>query len=297
MRRIKSFGAVLAAAAVVSASAAAQDIEGAEDHEAVGRFQGSTITKHERKDYDAQRMLTDAEAQTYESPEGEVTRILYDLPEAASMLQVRRSFEQALEEDGFEVLTSCADAECGGVAAIRSVVWGVMAGVDYQVVTARRAAPGEDAATYAQVAVGPSWVNVNVVETTEFESKVVDAEAVAGDLAESGSAVFYDINFDTGSAALRSGSGETLALIAEVLAADPGLDIVVVGHTDDQGGLEDNTELSRARAAAVVAALVSEHDVDAGRLDSAGIAYLAPVASNATEEGRAKNRRVTIVPR
>jgi len=56
-------------------------------------------------------------------------------------------------------------------------------------------------------------------------------------------------------------------------------------------------ELSRARAAAVVAALVGEHGVEASRLEAHGVGPLAPVATNSTSDGKSKNRRVEIVAR
>ena len=71
----------------------------------------------------------------------------------------------------------------------------------------------------------------------------------------------------------------------------------VVGHTDSTGEYEMNMDLSRRRAAAVIAALTGGHGIAADRLQPAGVGPLAPVASNDTEEGRAKNRRVELVKR
>ncbi|HEY5624811.1 MAG TPA: OmpA family protein, partial [Gammaproteobacteria bacterium] len=58
---------------------------------------------------------------------------------------------------------------------------------------------------------------------------------------------------------------------------------------------EYNMSLSQRRADAVVAALVNDYGVAAGRLTSAGVGYLAPAATNDTEEGRGLNRRVELV--
>lgn len=66
----------------------------------------------------------------------------------------------------------------------------------------------------------------------------------------------------------------------------------VVGHTDNEGTLEFNLDLSRRRTEAVVQTLVSGHGVATSRLLANGVGFLAPVASNRTEEGRARNRRV-----
>ena len=70
----------------------------------------------------------------------------------------------------------------------------------------------------------------------------------------------------------------------------------MVGHTDNQGTLDSNIALSKRRAEAVNAALASQYAIAANRLAAYGVADLAPVASNAAEDGRAKNRRVELVP-
>ena len=69
----------------------------------------------------------------------------------------------------------------------------------------------------------------------------------------------------------------------------------VVGHTDNVGGMDANMELSRDRAEAVVQALVKDHGVAVSRLNAYGDGPYAPVASNDTDEGKAKNRRVELV--
>jgi outer membrane protein OmpA-like peptidoglycan-associated protein len=68
-----------------------------------------------------------------------------------------------------------------------------------------------------------------------------------------------------------------------------------VGHTDNVGGYDYNLKLSQARAGAVVKELVTKYKVAPERLKAAGVGRLSPVASNDTEEGRAKNRRVELV--
>jgi OmpA-OmpF porin, OOP family len=71
--------------------------------------------------------------------------------------------------------------------------------------------------------------------------------------------------------------------------------LLVVGYTDKVGTFPFNTDLSRCGAAAVVTALSTKHGIDKNRLTPVGVAYASPVASNKTEEGRAKNRRVDLV--
>ena len=124
----------------------------------------------------------------------------------------------------------------------------------------------------------------------------VSASEMQQALTAAGKVALYGIYFDTNQATLKPESQPTLAEIASLLKQDPALKVHVVGHTDNQGGLDFNLGLSRRRAEAVRAALVSEHGIDASRLAANGVSYLAPVASNADEAGRAKNRRVELVP-
>jgi len=80
------------------------------------------------------------------------------------------------------------------------------------------------------------------------------------------------------------------------LKNQPDWKITVEGHTDNIGAKGANQLLSQKRAEAVVAWLGS-HEVDRGRLAAAGLGDTKPVQDNATEEGRAKNRRVELVKR
>jgi outer membrane protein OmpA-like peptidoglycan-associated protein len=124
---------------------------------------------------------------------------------------------------------------------------------------------------------------------------VVSAAALANDIAQTGHAVVYGIYFDAGKADLKPQSDPTLAEIGKLLTANAQLKLLVVGHTNNVGGLAANLVLSKQRADAVVAALVTRYHVAAARLRASGIGPLAPVATNRTEEGRAKNRRVELV--
>ena len=83
--------------------------------------------------------------------------------------------------------------------------------------------------------------------------------------------------------------------IAKLLKGNPALRVYVVGHTDMTADLTTNLKLSQARAQSVVNALVSQHGVAADQLIPYGAGPYAPVASNKTEKGRAKNRRVELV--
>jgi hypothetical protein len=86
-----------------------------------------------------------------------------------------------------------------------------------------------------------------------------------------------------------------LEQIFQLLQSQPQLRLAVVGHTDNQGGANYNMQLSTQRAQSVVASLVGDYGVAAGRLEPSGRGYTQPVASNDTEDGRAQNRRVELI--
>ena len=94
---------------------------------------------------------------------------------------------------------------------------------------------------------------------------------------------------------MKPESTPALTEVAKLLQQTPALTLFVVGHTDMVGDHASNMRLSQDRAKAVVAALTGRFGVAASRLKPIGSGPYAPVASNATEEGRAKNRRVELV--
>lgn len=153
---------------------------------------------------------------------------------------------------------------------------------------------GKEAWVQAERGNGKIWLRI--VEKQAMAQYIqADAAAMGGDLAATGHVAVYGIYFDTGKAEVKPESKPALAEIAKLLGATPALNLKVVGHTDMTGGLETNLKLSQARAEAVVQALVGQHGIAASRLKGHGVGPLAPVASNDTEEGKAKNRRVELV--
>ncbi len=114
------------------------------------------------------------------------------------------------------------------------------------------------------------------------------------DLAAQGRARLNGILFDTDSARLRSESLPTLDEVVRLLAGEPSWSVLVEGHTDSTSTAAHNQALSEQRAKSVVNYLTGK-GVAASRLSAAGFGQSRPVADNATELGRAQNRRVELV--
>ena len=113
-------------------------------------------------------------------------------------------------------------------------------------------------------------------------------------LASEGKIVTYAITFEVGKADLKPESMVEINRIAKLMQENPGLEFEVQGHCDASGSDRVNDPLSQKRAEAIVAALV-EQGIASARLTAVGKGSHVPIASNSTDEGRAKNRRVEFV--
>jgi len=105
---------------------------------------------------------------------------------------------------------------------------------------------------------------------------------------------FDQLDFNTGSAVLRSGSMEQISNVADILKAYPAASVKIGGYTDNTGDPAANKQLSKMRAEAVRDAL-ERRGIDGSRLSAEGYGDEHPVADNNTAEGRAQNRRVAIL--
>jgi chemotaxis protein MotB len=115
--------------------------------------------------------------------------------------------------------------------------------------------------------------------------------------------VYIDISdkllFKSGSWNVTDAAKTVLGKVATVLKAQPDIEFLVEGHTDNKQfvrpNLQDNWDLSVKRATSVVRILQKQYGLDPAHITAAGRAEYQPVASNDTEEGRAANRRTRIV--
>jgi len=103
-----------------------------------------------------------------------------------------------------------------------------------------------------------------------------------------------DVLFETGQAALKLDAQTSLVEVVDLLQSEPDKKIRIEGHTDSVGDAATNMELSERRSDSVLQALVGL-GVDAGRITSVGMGEDFPIATNETDEGRSKNRRVDVI--
>jgi outer membrane protein OmpA-like peptidoglycan-associated protein len=137
---------------------------------------------------------------------------------------------------------------------------------------------------------------LTIIEKQAMTQEVLaSAELFKTGLTSIGHVEVPGIYFDSGKSELKPESDAAVTEIAKLLQSDLHLKVYVVGHTDNVASLSLNLKLSQARAEAVVQSLVSKHGIAANRLIGQGVGPLAPKASNSSEDGRAKNRRVELV--
>jgi chemotaxis protein MotB len=129
---------------------------------------------------------------------------------------------------------------------------------------------------------------------SDLESKDVTISKLQGKLTVN---ILDRVMFDSGEAIMKPDGEAVLRKVAAILAGHPELKIHVIGHTDNipiRSKFASNWELSAARALSAVHFLTEKAGVDPHRVGAVGYGEYRPLADNATEEGRAKNRRIAI---
>jgi outer membrane protein OmpA-like peptidoglycan-associated protein len=253
----------------ISLSAQEQDETGCKDHPLFTRMKGFIIYECE-SNFDAVEFYV-GEDQT-QRLEGQKTRIAYSLPEgqtAPSELQILRNFENAGKPLGATVVYKTGNYLSMKIVKAASQVWVSVETSNYG-----------------------TFYNLIILEIGEMAQEVTAGDMLAA-LNKDGR-IALSIHFDTGKATIKPESEKIVGEIAALLKGQPDLKVSIEGHTDNTGTPQGNKTLSDERAKAVLAA-VAALGVEAGRMSAVGWGQDKPVADNATEEGRAKNRRVEIV--
>jgi outer membrane protein OmpA-like peptidoglycan-associated protein len=142
---------------------------------------------------------------------------------------------------------------------------------------------------------GGTYMEAARIRVYKADPAAPGGKTVAQQLSETGRAVVREIRFATNSAQILPESGTVLAEIARILREDPKLELVIEGHTDNVGGADFNLDLSRRRADSVKRWLADKEGIGEVRLATVGLGLTRPVADNATEDGRAQNRRVELL--
>jgi outer membrane protein OmpA-like peptidoglycan-associated protein len=140
----------------------------------------------------------------------------------------------------------------------------------------------------------PGNVKIDIPENSYLQDLIKSLkDSAASATASAKSIVADDLKFNDSTAKLAADSSTATSRLATILKAFGSAKLKIEGHTDNVGDPEDNKKTSLARANAVKDALV-DAGVPADRITTAGAGEEGPIASNDTEEGRAKNRRIQL---
>ncbi|MHB8880158.1 MAG: OmpA family protein [Thermodesulfovibrionales bacterium] len=261
-------------ASFVLSMAANQDVKGGKDHPLLSRMPDFRISDYKESEFDSHTFF--GPDKTKVRVEGHKYYIDYRLIKGAAEpgeLKIRRNIQDAIKKVGGKVVF---DDDRGGMSTV----------------VLQKA--GKE--TWVQVKSQSFLYILTIVERETMKQEVVaDAEKMGDDIKTTGHVPVYGIYFDTGKSEIKPASDAAISEIAKLLKNNGALKIYVVGHTDNVGSFDSNVKLSKDRADAVAKALTGKHGIAATRLKAHGVASLAPVTSNDTEDGKAKNRRVDLV--
>jgi OmpA-OmpF porin, OOP family len=310
------------------------DVKGGKDHPEIARIEGTLLVDYKHDKFDESeiplaKVNKDDKFERSAKFEGERTRLLYVLPDAYGALEVERNYQNVLAKRGYELVFSCQTKDCDSSDGTKFAdlfykrsprklsgqfgdkLWFSMTSAVDRFAVFKRDSPTKNSG-YAMLAVGNNHSNYwadqwkvkgknavyfEIIEAKTMESSMVTLAAaeMSRDLTASGRSVLYGILFDFNKTEIKPESKPQLDEMAKLLKQDLKLAVFIVGHTDNQGTIAYNQDLSQRRAEAVVRALTNEYKVNARQMTPKGLANFAPVASNDDDAGRAKNRRVELV--
>ncbi len=243
--------------------------------------------------------------------EGKVTRIQYKVPESEGIYKVYKNYENALRNGGYEIISVISNKESSwpfwnetvyahesGINSFRGGEFANPMGIDgFWYIAAKGLYKGENIylAIYINYYDQDIYILQDAIEIQPMESGLVTAVKIGDNIKMDGYVSIYGVYFDSGKSEVKKESEPALNEIAEFLEANTDNTFFIVGHTDNVGGLSFNMELSKNRADAVREYLINNYNVSSDQIVAEGIGPLSPKTSNATEEGKARNRRVEIV--
>jgi outer membrane protein OmpA-like peptidoglycan-associated protein len=266
----------------------------------LGPLTGYSVNKNNSEEFDFERAYV-YDGKTLLPIEGKVSQRYFDLDDnakKASALMIRRNYENLLKGLGAVKVHSGAVAQAaiekvGADAAYKHGKWVVDNYRETDTYVIRQANKEVWAQVSALGSDGDYCITVTERAAMPQQATIMKADELKKKLDTDGRAALY-LNFDTDQAHLKADSEPAVAEIVKLLQADPALRLSVEGHTDNTSTPAHNQQLSEARARAVATALAAQ-GIAASRLTVAGFGQTRPLASNATEAGRAQNRRVELV--
>jgi OmpA-OmpF porin, OOP family len=286
------------------------DIEGSKDYPLLSRFKGSIIEWYQVRNFDRYFILSlnDNKISNFEI-DGKITRIQYSVGKEHSVFEIFNSYENSLKGSDFEILTSLNDKNCG--ANLQEQLYNdefnglnklpreaLNPGDDeFYYLAAKKNIENKNIfiVVYTAFERGDLLVTFDAIEVQALEKGLVTVKDLDSDLSQNGHIAIYGIHFDSGKSEIKQESTQTLKNIAEFLNTHPNKKYIIAGHTDNEGNFDVNLKLSLERANAVLNELVTNYNVKVTQLKAYGDGSTAPIATNTTDEGRAKNRRVEIV--
>lgn len=253
-------------------AAAEPDAKEGKDHPLLTRMPDFFIYQYRDRDFELHKFMNEDHKRI--PVEGHHNYIKYVLNKGAAQpgkLKIMRNVQNALAKVGGKVLYE-----------------------DSHISTIMIQKDGKE--TWVEVKPWQTGYELFIVEKEAMKQEVVaDATAMGNDINATGHVSVYGIYFDTGKSEVKPESDAAISEIAKLLKDDGALKVYVVGHTDNVGTFGANMKLSVDRAEAVVKSLSGRYAIATARLKAHGVASLAPVSTNDTEEGKAKNRRVELV--
>ncbi|ALI55550.1 OmpA family protein [Celeribacter marinus] len=249
----------------------------------------------------------------FDAVQGQITTRAYKIAGSSlTSFQAIEPLKAQLQADGFTIAFACADTVCGGydfrymLDLVSPPNMFVDLG-DFQYVLAQHG-DGRRVSIVTSRAGQSAFVQLTTVSPNADTDDQAPRASIPWSqinpsadlplieqLTTLGHAALEDLAFETGSARLGVGPFASLAAIAVYLRDRPDVRVVLVGHTDNVGGLSGNVALSKERAASVRMRLIDRHGVPAEQLGAQGVGYLAPRISNANKDGRSVNRRVEAI--
>lgn len=287
----------------------AQVLPAQEQDEIVTLFEGSKKMYDDDIGFETHYYLTGPTS--HGAVDGKIRRQFCAAPEGVSAYEIIKNYEKAIQLKGGEIIYISKDVTRykldngewyyymrDGFAKARrehtKLVHGHFVSHLANKYVAGKIATAEND-IFISVAAADGYYELVTVIAEPMDMDNVTLNVLNESIADKGKIAIYDIYFDTGKSEVKNESNSALAIIVNYLKENSDKKFIIVGHTDNTGDFNANVTLSKDRAKAVIEKLVTEYGVEQAQLIPYGVGSVSPQMSNATDEGKARNRRVELV--